>query len=61
MLVKCITKEFLGAYNTYLLFCLVLKFCEALKQTAFVLMVRDSHTLEIKGFITQKSTMALLV
>ena len=59
MLVKCITREFKGEYYTYLLFCLVLKFCEVLEQTAFVGMVHDSHAFERKGFITQKSSMAL--
>ena len=43
MLVKCITREFQGEYYTDLIFCLVLKLFEALKQTSFVRMVHDSH------------------
>ena len=36
ILVKCITREVLGAYYTYLPFCLVLKVCEALNRRHLV-------------------------
>ena len=54
MFEKCITRKLYGEYYTYHLFCLVLKFCKALKQNSICCNGLFCPTFEKKVYHSEK-------